>query len=212
MPAVYLVRHAQASFGTHDYDRLSPNGWRQVAALGGVLGSRLPAPDVLVSGTMRRQVETMDGALPGTGWQAPVRRDARWNEYDHAGVGERYGAERGFSSDDPQEMLEESLRHWMSGGAGGGETFTQFRARVDAAVDELAGSLGRGRNAVVVTSGGVIAAVAARVFGMGPEGFLAVNRVVANGGITTLAHGRRGLSLLTLNDHGHFTGELRTFR
>ena len=34
MAELYLIRHAQASFGTSDYDRLSPLGCRQAGALG----------------------------------------------------------------------------------------------------------------------------------------------------------------------------------
>ena len=36
MPIVYLVRHAQASFGTENYDRLSERGRRQSRWLGGL--------------------------------------------------------------------------------------------------------------------------------------------------------------------------------
>ncbi len=35
MGTLYLVRHGQASFGSDDYDRLSPLGQRQSQRLGG---------------------------------------------------------------------------------------------------------------------------------------------------------------------------------
>ncbi len=41
------------------------------------------------------------------------------------------------------------------------------------------------------------------------DGFVAVNRVAVNCGITKLVHGRSGTSLVTYNDHAHFEGEHR---
>lgn len=63
--------------------------------------------------------------------------------------------------------------------------------------------------AAVFTSGGVIAAVCARIWGLDGEGFIAVNRVAVNGGMTKLVHGRSGTSLVSYNDHAHFEGEHR---
>ena len=40
MPTIYLIRHAQASFGRSDYDRLSRPGEQQAAVLGEALAER----------------------------------------------------------------------------------------------------------------------------------------------------------------------------
>jgi len=41
-------------------------------------------------------------------------------------------------------------------------------------------------------------------------GIVALNRVAVNGAISTLIAGGAGVSLLTFNDHAHFTGERRS--
>ena len=40
MGVIYLVRHAQASFGTADYDRLTPIGFTQAELLGAYFARR----------------------------------------------------------------------------------------------------------------------------------------------------------------------------
>jgi broad specificity phosphatase PhoE len=71
-----------------------------------------------------------------------------------------------------------------------------------------------GRDAVVVTSGGVIAALCGSLLGLPPAGVVALNRVAVNTGITTLACGSRGVSLVTFNDHAHLAADrsLPTYR
>ena len=67
----------------------------------------------------------------------------------------------------------------------------------------------------MVTSSGIIAAVCAGLLGAGIDGFVALNRVTTNGGITKLVVGRGGVSLVAFNDHAHFEDgnrELQTYR
>ena len=54
MSELYLVRHAQASFGAANYDQLSDLGHRQSRWLGDHLGMRGMAFDQLVVGDMVR--------------------------------------------------------------------------------------------------------------------------------------------------------------
>ena len=58
MGQVHFVRHGQASFGTDDYDRLSPLGWQQARWLGRHLSETGHRYDAVVSGGMRRHRET----------------------------------------------------------------------------------------------------------------------------------------------------------
>jgi hypothetical protein len=60
---------------------------------------------------------------------------------------------------------------------------------------------------VVFTSGGVIGALAARCLGDPDCGFVALNRVTCNGGITKLVTGRSGLTLVSFNEHAHLEGD-----
>lgn len=206
MAAIYLVRHGQASFGAADYDKLSELGAEQSGVVGKELLRRGPEFTQVLSGTMARQRDTATYA----GFEAVA--DPRWNEYDFIDVVRGHGEPpasldpRGF-----QAVLDEALLAWIAAAEGStcAETWAHFSGRVNAAFDELTASLGKGQNAVVFTSGGVIGALAARAIGDQDGRFTALHRVTCNAGITKLVTGRSGTTLLTFNEHGHFEGEHR---
>ena len=72
MAELWLVRHAQASFGTDDYDRLSELGHRQSRWLGQWFADRDIVFDRVVTGSLRRHRETLAGARAG--WARPTRK------------------------------------------------------------------------------------------------------------------------------------------
>jgi broad specificity phosphatase PhoE len=196
MALVYLIRHGQASFGAEDYDVLSSAGQLQGKIVGDELRRRGVRPAQVWSGTLKRQRETALAAGIGT-----PREDERWNEFDHLGL------VNDAAPATPREFqlaLDAALRQWI-GGAG----WQKFSTQVNRALDELLADLGSGATALVFTSGGVIAAVCARLLGLPAEGFLSVNRVAVNAALTKIVHGRSGTSLVSYNDHAHFEGEHR---
>ena len=65
MGTLYLVRHGQASFGSHDYDRLSELGHRQCRALGEHFRSMNLRFATVLTGTLRRHRETYEGIAEG---------------------------------------------------------------------------------------------------------------------------------------------------
>ena len=210
MPVVLLVRHGQASFGADEYDVLSEVGQRQSALVGAELVRRGLCGPVPVSGGRRRQDDTALRALLGT----PLRIDRRWDEYDHLGLLRRYAATDvpDGSSRSVQGRLDAALASWVDDPGGG---WAEFADEVEAALRELVADLDSGLDAVVFTSGGVIAAVCARLLGLRADGIVALHRVTVNGGITKLVVGRGGVSLVGFNDHGHFEGadrRLLTYR
>ncbi|HKQ42987.1 MAG TPA: histidine phosphatase family protein [Pseudonocardia sp.] len=222
MPTILLVRHAQASFGAEDYDVLSERGSLQVAALAESLSRRGVVPTRVVCGSLRRQRDT---ALP---WSAGagVTVDERWNEYDDDDVLSHHsssvarlggGAKTELSSREFQGVLDEALSSWMEAGVSGParEPWPAFLARVDAAVDAVAGELTRGETAMVFSSSGVIAAVAASLLGAPEHTYVALNRVSVNTAITKIVVGSRGRTLVSYNEHGHLEeagGDLLTYR
>jgi broad specificity phosphatase PhoE len=84
-----------------------------------------------------------------------------------------------------------------------------FQTRVRAALASVLSTLPAGRDAVVFTSGGVIATVAAELTSAGPAAVVPFNRALVNGSITKLIVGPAGASLITFNEHAHFEGERR---
>jgi broad specificity phosphatase PhoE len=219
MPAILLIRHGQASYGAADYDVLSPTGERQAQAVLNAL--RGYGDGRLVSGSMRRQLDT---AAP---WHRDITVDARWNEYDAADVlGAHSPAAASLehpvdaegeplSSRDFQTLLDGALHAWIAAGANGGarETWAAFRERTLGALHDLMASLGSGQTGLAFTSGGVIAALAAVTLGLPDSAMVAFNHVTVNGGVTKLVGGRRGISLISFNEHAHLQDDdLVTYR
>src|SRR5579884_567295 len=213
MPSILLIRHAQASFGAADYDVLSERGHEQVRALVDGLKARGVEASRVVCGALRRQRDTAEPCARALG--AELEIDPRWDEYEdrdilshHASVPaglEHQAGDAPLSSRQFQEILNDALGQWIDAGAGGPcrETWPAFASRLEDALRELAGGLGRGETAIVVSSGGAIAAVSAVLMSLPPRALITFNHVSINTGITKLAVGRAGITVISLNEHGH---------
>ncbi|MGY2085745.1 histidine phosphatase family protein [Blastococcus sp. SYSU DS0539] len=213
MPLICLVRHGQASFGADDYDVLSDLGREQARCVGEELRRRELRNPLVVSGTLRRQRDTAALLAEAAGWPVEAAPDPRLDEYDHLDLLRRYPAEIADGAADEsasrrmQRLLDAALRSWIATGDADG--WPAFTAGATAAVGELAAGLARGRDAVVVSSAGVIAAVVAGLLAAPADGVVALNRAAVNAGITSVLAGAGGLSLLAFNDHAHATGARR---
>ena len=222
MPTILLLRHAQASFGTADYDVLSALGERQVQALNAELERRGTTIDRAASGTMRRQRDTLAGLRrlpapavdPGldeysaddilAAHTASALRQDRPDDAQIAAIGES-PEERAAASAAFQDVLDDGLRAWIAAGASGpaAEPFPMFAGRVRAALQEAGRHLVSGQTALLCTSSGVVSAACTTLLGLPDEAFIALNRVTVNTGLTTIALGRRGATLVSFNEHGH---------
>jgi broad specificity phosphatase PhoE len=214
MPVVLLVRHGQASFGSDDYDVLSDVGREQSRVVGAELARRGLRSPVAVCGSLLRQRDTGEIALSFAGLTTAPSTDARWDEYDHLDLLKRYVAEDAAhdgSSKGVQVLLDQALAAWVADPLG---DWQAFRGGAVDALSSLVSSLAPGQDAVVFTSGGVIAAVASTLLGVGSAGVVALNRVTMNGAITKLVVGSGGISLVAFNDHAHFEDrrDLVTYR
>jgi broad specificity phosphatase PhoE len=202
VPTVLLVRHGQASYGGPDYDVLSERGRAQAERLGADLARRGFRAERVVSGRLARQRDT--AAVLGDHVVDP-----RWDEYDaddilahHSASGARL--ERpglvALSPREFQDVLEDALLAWVAAGEDSpcAETWPAFAARVAAGLEAAAE-----RPTLVCTSGGAIAAACVSLLGIEPAGFVALNRVTVNTGVTKVVRGRSGISLVSFNEHAH---------
>jgi broad specificity phosphatase PhoE len=214
MPSLLLIRHAQASYGADDYDVLSELGHRQVQRTHASLTLRGIRADRLTSGALRRQRDTAEA------FEGDPRIDPRWDEYDAADLLTAHSASTArmeggeVSSHDFQPILDEAMLEWIAAGDGGAaqETWPMFRDRVDGALEQALGELGRGQTGMVFTSGGVIAAVVVSVLGIDPRAVPLLNRTSVNASVTKLISGGRGVSLVSFNEHAHLEPDLVSFR
>lgn len=222
MGLLLLVRHGQASFGSADYDVLSPAGWEQAELLGAHLAAAGVRPTALVRGDMRRHRETLESMAKGAGWSLDdVVEDAAWNEFDHLGI------VAGFP-DTPQgeldrrqfqQVFEQATARWTSGEGEYDETYAAFRDRTSGAMARAVEAAGSGATVVAVTSGGVIAALVAAL--VDPDctddaafarRWQRLNTVVVNSAVTRVVVGATGARLLTYNEHEHLPADLLTYR
>ena len=124
---------------------------------------------------------------------------------------------RAPSPEEFQTWFVEATRRWTDSAHDGeyGESWTSFTDRVLAALRRTAD---RDGTTVVVTSGGPIAwAVASLLAEDHPDRtnlWHRLNPVCVNSSVTRVVNGRRGLTLVTLNEHAHLdpTPDLLTYR
>jgi broad specificity phosphatase PhoE len=225
VPSVLLVRHAQASFGSDDYDVLSPTGVEQTAILATALERREMNVTRVASGPARRQLDTAAPVAAALGLE--VATDERLDEYKTeqiisthgrtaaslAGTGP--GGEQ-ITSRQFQQVIDGALAAWVAAGVGteAAQSWPDFLGSCKAALADLVGALGSGEVGLAFTSGGVIAALVADLLGHSAL-FPQFNRVLVNTGITKLAVGRSGTSLVSFNEHAHLDdggGQLLTYR
>ncbi len=200
MGQLLLVRHGQASFGGDDYDVLSALGERQAAVLGASFAARGVFPSALLHGRMVRQRRTAEILAESAGWDLSPQCDPDWDEMDHLEVLSRHPQQGlGF-----QAWFEAATDRWIAGDDDYAESFAAFTGRVERALERAAAGAG---TVVVVTSGGPVSWVVAHLLAAGTDSYRRLAPVVVNTGVTRVVSGRRGLTLVSFNDHSHLDGE-----
>jgi len=210
MPYLYLVRHAQPDFAGH-YDSVTALGLQQSAWLGHHLAARGLRFARVASGSLQRQVhtlETMLGQLPDA---PPPRQDPRFNEYDAASVLSAFAAgdEQVLRASGDRRAyftaVRSALQAWarQESPAPGMESWRDFGARVTAAADEICADLEPSAAVLVVTSGGVIGRLVAEALGAGPEAAIQLNLQTRNTGVTEMVRGRSIARVVAFNAVPH---------
>ncbi len=209
MGEILVVRHGQASFGADDYDVLSDTGEEQARVVGRSL--KHLAPDLVVHGSLVRQRRTAELAAGAAGWDAPLREDGRWNELESlAQFATVSGSPEGLDPDEFQRWYDAAMARWTGGehDADYTESFGGFTDRANAALAEVAAT----GTVVAFSSGGPIAAIAAVLLAGGAATYGRLLPGIVNAGITRVISGRRGLTLLSFNEHQHLAPDLVTYR
>lgn len=225
MPAVYLIRHGQASFGAEDYDQLSELGVEQAGLLGRALKGAGIGADQVICGGMKRHTQTAGACLAAMGAARDWRTDEGFAEFDHLDVIGAHRPELGSMAalvehlaDSPepkkdfQALFDAALGAWIRGDGEYQESWPAFQARVMASLEGVLHGLGRGRAALVFTSGGVISAAAQALLGFEPARVPVFNAGLANAAITRVVSGRGGARMLSFNEHVFLPGALVSYR
>lgn len=195
-----LVRHAQASFGSADYDCLSALGEEQAQRLGAWLAGDASRYSAVVRGSLRRHAQTwaaIEAAFAAAALPLPpLRVDPDWNEFDHEPIVRAYAAGHRDLAADPgiaagdrralRAFWEAALRAWRRGELDHAveHTWTEFGERVAAARARLDAAHG---TVLVVTSGGPMWRCVQAALGVDDDALDALNLRLRNSAISEFA-------------------------
>lgn len=231
MAELFLVRHAQAAFGTDDYDRLTQLGHQQARWLGDYFRDRGMHFDRVVRGTLRRHRETVEGIGVAGVPLAPEQVDGRLDEYDPERLVSAHVAasrnerdvpapplpagDREGSRKDHFRLLRDALTGWTLGRVDPAvhRTFRTFQDEAYGAFESACrppeAALGR---VLVVSSGGPISSIVAHHLGMPASSFVALNLQVRNSGFCEIQFNERAAHLISFNNVPHLdTPERRRY-
>jgi broad specificity phosphatase PhoE len=224
MARLYLVRHAQASFGAENYDKLSELGLRQSTYIPGHFGDDPTAKRALYRGNMLRHEETAAYSFTGL---SPVVH-AGLNEFDHMNVLTVYQPhindrekmmEIVMNQKDPKQYIEDEFKNamlrWMNeeGPTSYNETFRDFRARVTDTIQEIISTARaeRQKEVIAVTSGGVISLYITLLTEMPLTRMIELNQHIANTSVTSLLFNDKKVTLSYYNNYSHLPKDMVTF-
>ncbi len=209
MAELLVVRHAQASFGADNYDKLSDLGHRQSELLGAYLRATGWVPDRLVTGTLVRQKET----LTSMGFEDSPEEHAGFNEYDfHDLLGVRFnGVVPGPVRGDRRthfRTLKDTILEWQDGGlAGASESWAEFETRVAAALGFATDT--DARRVLVISSGGAIGQLVASTIGAPKPQMMELNLQMRNTSTTRFVFSSRGIGLMEFNSLPHMAPDVQ---
>jgi broad specificity phosphatase PhoE len=222
MGIIYLVRHSQASFGSEEYDRISPLGIRQAQVLGDHFARAGLEFQGFYSGEMQRQIATAHevmSRLPGSASESGLRILPEFNEYPAHRIIRHLVP--GLIEEDPsfaepvaklytdgralEVVFERAMTRWASGECDvpGVESWTEFKRRVRRGITLVGEEAGRNGKAVVFTSGGAICATIGAALGLSDRATLNQALQTMNTGVSTFKLRGTDPILISFNSVAH---------
>jgi len=217
MAELYLIRHAQASFGTDDYDRLSELGCRQAELLGDFLHSNKIVFDTVYTGELLRQRQTAELACAPQADVVFNEPDARLNEIESDQMFAKLVPELAKTSAELEELvrkgkqsskhfqkaLEIVFNHWVQSNEAtpGLQSWADYSGGAYNAIREIIAREGSGKSVAVFTSGGTIATIVAQVLGATEDQVYKFYEPLMNCSVTRLLYSGDKISLSSFNDH-----------
>ncbi|RFP91087.1 histidine phosphatase family protein [Rhodobacteraceae bacterium 63075] len=206
---LWLIRHAQASFGAEDYDVLSKLGHAQSRALGAALAELGLVPDAVCIGAQRRHRETWEGMNDALGLSLRPQVLPGFNEFDFSGLLEARHAKgprpEGLHTDRRTHFraLRDTVLEWQRGEIDAPpETFEAFSARVAGARREAAAL---GSRVLIVSSGGAIGHSIGALMGAPPDAMIRLQLQIKNCAMSRVVASAKGEHLSTFNETPHIT-------
>lgn len=218
MSELFLVRHAQASFASDNYDRLTEVGHRQAGMLGAYFNERRFEFDHFVCGTLQRHQQTLQGIVdhqPGNRPSTTLALDGL-NEYDFEMLVPSYCrqypddalvcAHRTTPADqkDFYRLLRQVLLAWSRDEIEDLPCrWHEFVERIRFAQNRVQQLASGNTRILAVSSGGAISVFIGVVLGLAPAMMINLNLQMRNTGISHFFLNRSSLQLSSFNAVPH---------
>ena len=220
MSILYLIRHAQASFGQADYDYLSELGHRQATILADHLQNLGLAFDAIYSGSQLRHEQTLAAYLEKSpkpkNPTSPAHKTDAFNEYDSknilkALIPDMIRKEPAFETEvvtmiadkrSFQKVYEKVMRQWINSEKplNNLDTWKTYSERVLSGLDNIMTAGGTGKKIAVFTSGGPISVCVQKALNLSDEMTLQLTWQIMNASITRLKYSGNQMMLFGFND------------
>lgn len=222
MSEIYFVRHAQASFGRENYDRLSDLGVKQAKILRDYFTHLGLTFHSAYSGSMKRQTGTANTVISRTMEdysKLELRIAPEFNEYDSSSIITSHLPH--MTREDPsisealtrmytdrkafQRVFEGAMLRWISGSypLPTLETWGEFALRVRAGVTRVMEENGRRKRIVIFSSGGPLSAVMQMALELSDEEALRLAWQIRNASVSTFKYNDSRVSLSSFNSVAH---------
>ncbi|WP_201584198.1 histidine phosphatase family protein [Psychrobacter jeotgali] len=117
------------------------------------------------------------------------------------------------------ELFDNAMQRWHSGNYDEDyiESWLQFNSRAQQALEQLIerietlGHLEKGSTVLVFTSGGVIAAITAKLLEQDSKGSYQINKSLVNTGVTAITLPKQTPRLLSMNEYSHLFADGESF-
>ncbi len=223
MSILYLIRHAQASFGRENYDRLSDLGHQQATILAAHFQNLGLEFDAVYSGSQVRHEQTADACRNNADilknqFPAVVKTDA-FNEYDSENIlktliPEVIAEEPAFEAEVAammqdkrsfQQVYEKIMRRWVNSKQPIKhlETWKAYCDRVMAGLQKIMTAEGSKKKVAVFTSGGPISVCVQQALTLSDDHTLQITWQIMNASVTRLKYSGNRLMLFGFNDVTH---------
>lgn len=205
MGLLTVIRHAQASFGAANYDKLSELGHRQSEALGVALKRQGWAwPDKVMVGSQVRHRETLEGIAKGFGVAAHPVVHSGLNEFDFSALLAAHKQTDALPEHTKGDraahfrQLKATVLAWQADEIENPpETFGAFVGRVQ---DAMAAAEG---DTLMVSSGGAISQMVRLVMDAPAEQQILLQLQMKNCAVNKIVQGRNGTYLHGFNETPH---------
>ena len=217
MAELYLIRHAQASFGADDYDKLSDLGHAQSFALGKALVAQGLKPDAWVMGEMRRHQETLQGIAKGMG-RNNINTEVHHglNEFDFKGllnayfIGKLAPAKMHTDRKIHFRALRESILAWQNNEVQNPpETWADFKERVENAKNFILSM--QAKTVIALSSGGAISQLVSSTLQTPATQQIKLQLQMKNCAISKFIFNKKAFYLSGFNETPHITAATQRF-